>query len=276
VSEQDAIGRAARPATVTTLAYELRELGLGTGDTVMVHSSLSRLGYVAGGAHAVVLALLDVVGAVGTVMMPTHSGDLSDPASWTDPPVPTEWCTTVRDEMPPYDLVLTPTRGMGAIAECFRRVPGAQRSAHPTVSATAVGPNAPALIDGPALACGLGESSPQAKLYALDGLILLLGVTHANNTSLHLAEYRAAPHDAAMTTYGSPVVIDGLRTWVTYPNLVDDDGDFERLGDDFARTGAERTGPVGAGTARLMRARDIVDFATSWMRTNRTWPRRTD
>jgi len=270
VTERDAISMTERPATTSSLARDLRALGLTEGMTVMVHSSLSKLGFVVGGAQAVVTALLEVVGPSGTLMMPTHSGALSDPASWSNPPVPEQWWETVRGEMPAYDSDLTPTRMMGATVECFRHVEGTQRSAHPTVSATALGANAAFLVDGHELAYGLGETSPQARLYDLDGSILLLGVSHANNTSLHLAEYRAAPSDAREVTDFSPVVVDGERQWVSYPNLADDDSDFERLGEDFAQTTSESAGPVGAGIGRLMSARVVVDYAVEWMRSNRT------
>jgi aminoglycoside 3-N-acetyltransferase len=146
VSEEEAIARVDRPATVASLVADLRSLGVTAGMTVMVHSSLSRLGYVAGGAQAVVQALLEAVGTDGTIMMPTHSGDLTDPAPWTSPPIPAAWWDIVRNEMPAFDIRLTPTRGMGAIVECFRHVRGVRRSAHPTVSAAAVGPNAEALM----------------------------------------------------------------------------------------------------------------------------------
>src|SRR4051794_16906227 len=96
--------------------------------TVMVHSSLSTLGFVCGGAHTVVQALLDVIGPDGTLMMPTHSGGLSDPAAWGDPPVPETWWETIRATMPAFDATLTPMRSMGAIVDCFRHVPGVRRS----------------------------------------------------------------------------------------------------------------------------------------------------
>jgi aminoglycoside 3-N-acetyltransferase len=273
MSQQDSIDRVETPATVSTLVANLRALGLVPGTTVMVHSSLSRMGYVSGGAQAVVQALLEAVDRDGTIMMPTHSGDLSDPASWGNPPVPETWWDTLRREMPAYNPAITPTGYMGAIVECFRHVPGLRRSAHPTVSAAAIGPNAHALIEGHELAYGLGESSPQARLYELDGHILLLGVTHANNTSLHLAEYRAAPPDAAITTHGSPIMVDGQRQWVTYPGLTDDDSDFAQIGEEFDKTGQQHTGQFGAAEARLMRAQDIVDFAVRSMSANRTWTR---
>jgi len=269
VSEKEAIDRAVLPATRESLRADLERLSLQPSMTVMVHSSLSTLGFVCGGAHTVVQALLDVIGPEGTLMMPTHSGDLSDPAEWGDPPVPETWWETIRATMPAFDATLTPTRSMGAIVECFRHVPGVRRSNHPTVSAAAVGPNATALVAGHELAFGLGESSPQARLYDLDGWVLLLGVSHANNTSLHLGEYRADWPDKPWTRHSSPVTIDGERRWVTYDDLEEGSADFHLIGADFAATGSETTGVVGAGTGRLCRARDIVDFGTRWIQDHR-------
>lgn len=270
MGEVEAIRLATQPATVASLTADLRALGLPFGATVMVHSSLARLGYVAGGAHAVVAALLEVLGPDGTLVMPTHSGDLSDPAGWRNPPVPEAWWQTIKDEMPPFDAELTPTRQMGAIVECFRHVRGARRSDHPTVSATALGPNTDTVVDSHELAHGLGESSPQARLYELDGWVLLLGVTHGNNTSLHLAEYRAEFPSKSWTTHSSPVRRDGRRHWATYDELEDGSDDFEQIGDAFAETGLERHGSIAAGRGRLFRVRDIVDFGVRWIETHRT------
>ena len=268
----DAIELAARPASVGSLTADLRALGLEGGATVMVHTSLSRLGYVAGGALAVVQALLDAVGPAGTVAMPTHSGDLTDPAGWEHPPVPEAWWEEIRATMPAFDVRLTPTRAMGAVAECFRHVEGAVRSDHPTVSAAAVGPDAGTITAGHELADGLGERSPQARLYELDGWVLLLGVTHANDTSLHLAEHRADFPGKAWTTQGSPVLVNGERRWVTYEELVEGSEDFELLGEAFAATGKEASGPVGAGVGHLCRVRDVVDFGVGWIEANRGRP----
>ena len=253
------------PATAASLCDDLRRLGVDPGMTLMVHSSLSRLGFVVGGAHAVVEALLAAVGPEGTVMMPTHSSGLTDPASWRNPPVPEAWWPTIRDHMPAYDPQVTPTGLMGSVVECFLRVPGVRRSDHPTVSAAAHGPQATALVGDHSLDRGLGEGSPQARLYGLGGHILLLGVGHANNTSLHLAEHRAVPDGHPMLRQRSPMIVDGERVWVEHDEL-DEDNDFDRIGEAFADAGRQRTGPVGAGTAHLMRARDLVDFAAVQLR----------
>ncbi|AXI79933.1 aminoglycoside N(3)-acetyltransferase [Peterkaempfera bronchialis] len=99
-----------------SLAADLRTLGVLPGETVLVHSSLSSLGWVCGGAVAVLEALLDVVGAAGTLVVPTHTGGNSDPAQWRNPPVPEEWWQPIRDTMPAYDPRTSPTLGMGDTA----------------------------------------------------------------------------------------------------------------------------------------------------------------
>ena len=76
------VQRTKTPATVESLQTELSALGVRAGMALLVHSSLSAMGWVCGGAVAVILALQEVLGASGTLVMPAHSTDLTEPSEW--------------------------------------------------------------------------------------------------------------------------------------------------------------------------------------------------
>jgi aminoglycoside 3-N-acetyltransferase len=263
-TEAELIAATPEPRTTASLVRDLRELGVVDGGVLLAHTSLSSLGWVSGGAHAVVDALLAAVGPKGTVVVPTQSGDRSDPADWSRPPLPPDWVQAVRDSLPAYDASRTPTRSMGAVPELLRTWPGASRSAHPQVSFAAIGPDAQRIVGEHPLTPSLGEASPLARIYELDGQVLLLGVDHSSNTSFHLAEYRAAIRPVGPNR--APMLVDGDVRWVEWQDLEIDASEFARLGHDFDATGAVRIGRVGSASARLMRQRAAVDFAVEWLR----------
>jgi len=152
---------------------------------------------------------------------------------------------------------------MGALAELVRTWPGARRSNHPQFSFAAIGPAAHQLTADHRLDHGCGEGSPLARLYEMDGHVLLLGVGHDSNTSLHLAEYRAGVRGAVQQT--APVLVDGAATWVTWDDVDLYSEDFPALGEAFEETGSVRMGPVGQGVGRLMHQPTAVNFAQRWL-----------
>ena len=271
MSEDQVILSTSSCATHATLCDDLQELGVRPGMTLLVHSSLSALGWVCGGAQAVIMSLLDVVGDEGTLVMPAHTSDLSDPAFWHNPPVPTNWWPTIRDQMPAYDPAMTPTRAMGKIPELFRTLPGVSRSAHPQYSFAALGPHADRITGDHQFNFGLGDGSPLARLYDLHGFVLLLGVTHDRNTSLHLAEHRTEPIRNKRVRNGAPVLRDGKRLWLEIEDYELSSHDFNEIGQRFSRRSdvSWNTGRVGQGRAELLSQREVVDFAVSWMEKNR-------
>ena len=270
-SETEAINKTkGLPATVNSIAADLSELGVSSGMTLLVHSSLSSLGWVCGGPVGVILALESVLGTDGTLAMPAHSGDLSDPSRWRRPPIPESWWELVRREMPAYDVDLTPTRGVGAVAECFRKQKGTIRSSHPSVSFSARGPLAKVLIDNAELDFPTGDDSFLGRLYDVDGSVLFLGTDFRCATSLHLAEFRARYAGRKIIRCGAPIIVDGKRRWVEYDDIECDDSDFPRVESCFAEeSGRMRKGRVANGVAMLVSHRALVDFATDWMEKNR-------
>ncbi len=267
--EAATISNAKLPLTVDRLTEQLSGCGLQAGQTVLVHSSMSKLGWVAGGAQAVIQALLRVLGEDGTLMMPTHTTQNTDPANWSNPPVPESWVPIIRANTPAFDPAITPTRSMGVIPELFRTWPETVRSDHPIGSFAAHGPNATTLTRNHQLLDMFGDNSPLGKLYELDGYILLLGVDHGNNTSLHLAENRANWSGKLFIQEATAMMVRGVREWVSFKMLALDTDDFNTVGNAYeARAGLKR-GQVGEAVVRLIRQRPLIDFAVEWMEANR-------
>jgi aminoglycoside 3-N-acetyltransferase len=263
MAEDDRISSTPEPRTRQSLAADLQKLGLEAGMIVLVHSSLASLGWVNGQAVAVIQALQDVLSPGGTLVMPAHSGDLSDPAKWENPPVPQAWWAIIRDTMPAYDPRTTPTRGIGLIPEQFRTWPDVLRSGHPALSFSAWGAQAEAITRNHRLEDSLGEGSPLARLYELDGCVLLLGAGYDSNTSFHLAEYRLPWRKDDVL--GAPILREGKRVWVSYQDVDLDETRFAEIGEAFERAHPVRVGQVGSATSRLFRQRPAVDFAAAWM-----------
>jgi aminoglycoside N3'-acetyltransferase len=230
--------RAPAGASRAELVAQLRALGVREGDVLLVHTSFRAVRPVDGGPAGLIDALREAVGATGTLVMP----------SWGD------------DDETPFDPATTPAApDLGVVAETFRRLPGVRRSAHNHAFA-ALGPAAAEITADPLPLPPHRPESPVGRVHERDGTVLLLGVGHDADTTLHLAEilagvpYRTPKH---LTVRGP----DGTPTRVDY---AENDHCCQRfaLADDWLRArGLQREGPVGHAHARLVRARDVVAAA---------------
>ncbi len=267
--QAEIIERTERPVTVPRIVRDLRTLGVALGDRLLVHTSLSKLGYVPGGAQAVIEALIESVGPEGLIAMPTFSADLSDPRNWRKPPIPEEWHEETRAAMPAYEPQKSPTRAMGVINECFRSWPAAQRSAHPHDSFTVWGAGAAQIVAPHEVAHAMDDLSPLGRLYEADAKVLLLGPGFENCTSFHLAECRSGRLPPLILT-GAPMIVRGGRRWISFtaPNFQGED--FGGLGSAFEQSSRSvSAGKVGEAACRLFHMRAAVDFAVGWLREHR-------
>lgn len=251
-----------KPNTLESFVGEFSDLGVEPGMILMVHSSLGKIGWTVGGAVTVIRALLQVLRPDGTLVMPAETPQMSDPESWNDPRVRPEWHDLIRNHLPAFDPLTTPT-SMGAIPEAFRTYPGTLRSHHPLVSVCAKGPYAGDITSRHALEYCEGRGTPFEKLHELDAHTLLIGVGFNRCTSLHYAESLTP---ARRTTTSRFVVEDnGKRIWVEKPDMAADDGvHFPVVGAQFAAIGAVRQGKIGDAESALFSTRALVGFAEDY------------
>lgn len=252
------------------LVRQLRELGVRPGQTLLVHASLRSIGWVDGGAPALLAALRQVVGVTGTVAAPTCTQENSMTSRAHRARIAGMTAAEVkeyRDTMPPFDKNTTPS-GMGAFAEALRTAEGAERSDHPQSSLAAIGPAAEYLMTGHQLNCHYGEDSPLAKFYKLDARVLLIGVGYRSCTAFHLAEYRYTP-SPPWQTYACVIRQNGKRRWTSYQDVVLDDREFENIGRSFEKQADIRRCDVGKAKCRMLSFCDAVDFAVDWLSVNR-------
>lgn len=238
------------------LARDLRALGLRQGETVLVHSALSRIGHVQGGAPAVVRAFLDVLGADGTLAVPTFPFNGSMRAH------------VLSDSL--FDVEATPSK-MGAISEVVRSWPGARRSLEPTHPVSAVGPAAAFLTEDHVNGAGsCDEHSPLYRLTQVGGYVLLLGVDFRNCTLLHAAEEIArvpfidfaTRYELRGQTQGSAYLMEiYCHSTPLRPN-------FPAIEAALLERHQLVIGRVGVAECRLARARDILDTALAQLRHN--------
>jgi aminoglycoside N3'-acetyltransferase len=224
------------------VADQLRTLGVAPGGVLLVHISFRAVRPVEDGPHGLIEALRLALGLDGTLVMP----------SWTG------------DDDTPFDPETTPAAAdLGVTADLFWRLPGVVRSDHPGACA-AIGPLAETIVKTDLPLPPHTPASPVGRVRDLDGQVLLLGVGHDADTSMHVAELLAG------VPYGIPrhctVLREGRAVRLDYR---ENDHCCRRfaLADGWLRArGLQAEGPVGQATARLARARDIVRLAVEELR----------
>lgn len=230
---------------VPVLVRQLQALGVKAGRVLVVHTAFSRLGPLDGGPLALIEALRVALGEQGTLVMPSMSDD---------------------DDCP-FDPAATECRGMGVVANTFWRLPGVWRSDSPHAFA-AIGPHATAITAPHPYNVPHGLDSPIGRVWELDGDVLLLGVGHDANTTIHLAENMAGVRyglDKTLT-----ILEDGKPTLVSYREIDHCCARFALLDDWLDAAGQQHRGQVGSALARLARSRDVVAHARRRLRAEET------
>jgi len=235
------------------LQVNFRELGMGEGDTIFVHSSYSTLGKapggMEGGPQAVIDAILEVIGPLGTLIMPTFNYDFLKGTPW--------------------DIRTTPSQ-MGVLTEIVRNDPRAKRMLHPIYSMAAIGRHADELTSHRSNDC-FGETTIFSKFREWDAKILILGLAYSKSiTFLHHCEQMAGVDYRFLKEFkGIAIDQQGKPDEVTYTMFVRDVDrgvvlDFEPIGA-LLDSQVVNIRKIGLGDCRLMKCNDVFRVAVEAM-----------
>jgi aminoglycoside 3-N-acetyltransferase len=212
---------------------------------LLVHAAFSQIAPVENGPHGLIHALLASVGDRGTLVMPSMADD----------------------DDTPFDRRTMPCRDVGVLADSFWRMPGVVRSDSPHAFA-AIGPQAALITQPHPVDVPHGFNSPPGRVHELDGQVLLLGVGHDADTTIHVAE------DIAGVRYRLPkhatVLVDGRPRRYEYGETDHCCEKFSLLDSWLEERGRQRRGIVGHAEARLARSRDVVAAALERLRRDET------
>jgi aminoglycoside 3-N-acetyltransferase len=202
---------------------------------------------VAGGADAVIDALLDVLGPDGLLVAPTFTFNTQRFDPRTDPGV------------------------TGALGERLRARESAVRSAHPTHSVTAFGRGADQLCSGHEQLAAADPGSPLDLLAGNGGWVLLLGVGHIANTTVHVGEFRAAvPYVALQPSLVWPraheVVLPGGSRTVEYTRFAGCSRAFGVVERGLRERSLIRDGRIGRAESQLVAGRAVVEETVALLR----------
>ncbi len=221
-----------------------RSLGLDSSRPLIAHASVKAFGEIRGGAEALLGALLAVQ---PRLMMPTHTyktmilpeeGPDENAALYGAGRDLNAMAEFFSPDMPADSL-------MGALPELLRLHPQAKRSSHPILSFAGIGVET--ALDAQTLAEPL---TPIGKLAEEDGWVLLAGVNHTVNTSIHFAEKIAGRKQFVRWALTREAAVE-------CPNFPGCSLGFEKAAPYLAEMAREEK--IGDATLRAMPLNEMID-----------------
>ncbi len=228
-----------------------RDLGVQTGDTLLVHSSYKSLGEVDGGPQTVIDALLAALGSDGTLIMPSFNFDFNKGKSW--------------------DVRSTPSQ-MGILTEFARKDPRAKRVFHPIYSFAIIGKHAE-MLGNLRYKSSYERNSVFGKLRDLDGKIMVIGLSYTNSMTFfhHIEQMEGVDYRFLKQFTGEVTDWDGTTKVDTFEMFVRDIDkgvitEVNPMGKLMEKAGVIKSKKIGEADVKLMKANEVYAFTAREMR----------
>jgi aminoglycoside 3-N-acetyltransferase len=237
--------------TFENLVEGFRDLGVGEGDTLLVHSSYKSFGDVEGGPQTVIQALETALGPEGTLIMPTFNFDFNKGVPW--------------------DVRTTPSK-MGVLTELVRQNPRARRVFHPFYSFAILGKHAD-MLGGLRYKSSYERNSVFGRLRDLDGKIMVIGLSYTNSMTFfhHIEQMEGADYRFLKKFTGEVTDENGNTYTDTFEMLVRDIDkgvitEVDPMGFLMEEKGIIKVRKIGEADVKLMKANEVYEFTAREMR----------
>lgn len=262
MNELEVIKNTASPLSKKDLIKDLKTLGIKETDNIILHVSLSKIGWIIG-AEVTFLDAIQNVLKKGTLVMATQTGQISDPTYWENPPVPKTWLPKIIEHMPAYNKDVTPTFRLGRVAKLFHRSKDVYRTNHPLNSFAAWGKYAKEL----SLICdysnAFGTSSPVKFMIDHQFKILQIGVDYDTTTVLHYAETQLS--NAKTKTQKVFVIENNQRRVIDITDIDYSVEHFIDIGNAYEKKHFIKKGLIGQAKSKIIDVPSLITFGINYL-----------
>lgn len=248
--------------TLDSLIEHFKALKIEAGDVIEVHVSLETLGFICGGAEAILSALLKVIGHEGTLITNAHNSLNQDPALLAD--------SIPLNEYPLYRKMMVANHGKQSMPNPIDPFAYALQikdltlvSAHPTYAVMAYGKQAKWITQNHALGDAFSEESPYGRCLQLKAKVLLMGSDYSLVSSIHLAEYQSQIRPLEIK--GAAILKEGQRKWVEAMDYAYQSDYFNELGYLLESKHAVSILSLGNSQSKLFKLEEAIDLAKTYL-----------
>ncbi|MEG0709609.1 MAG: AAC(3) family N-acetyltransferase [Longicatena sp.] len=247
-------------STKEDICQQLISMGIQKGMVVLLQANFKKLGYIVGGEQAILEALMETVGYDGTIVMPTFTPQLLNPACSKINVSREEW-GRIRKQAYPFDRKLSlPKKDMLALQ--FLKNEGVVRSYHPLYSFAAWGKYAKLICDKHPLHFGLSQDSPLGKLVDFNAYTLLLGADYEDCVMFQLARYSG--EQLPIKIVSAPIENNKKMLWKDMLELDYNTKNFSDIGEAMEDRFVVKNAYIGDGVCRFFAAKEATTLATAY------------